>query len=170
MASRQKAQQAEQQRPIRSGAPKRQAAAKRQTKRGKTPVVRKHVNVRGEVLAVDLHRMECQFRLSDGDLATVAFSPEHENDVMTALREPDIFRLRVQGEGELRDGGLLRIRRISSVLLLPVVDESLDVDHRPIEEIAAELGKEIPQEEWDSLPDDLLENLDHYIYGCPKRK
>ena len=40
---------------------------------------------------------------------------------------------------------------------------------RPIEELLSELAKEIPQEEWDRLPDDLNENLDHYLYGGPKK-
>jgi hypothetical protein len=40
---------------------------------------------------------------------------------------------------------------------------------RPIEELLSELAKEIPQEEWDKLPEDLNENLDHYLYGVPKK-
>jgi hypothetical protein len=40
---------------------------------------------------------------------------------------------------------------------------------RPIEELLSELAKEIPQEEWDKLPVDLNENLDHYLYGVPKK-
>jgi len=27
----------------------------------------------------------------------------------------------------------------------------------------------VPTEAWDSLPQDLIENLDHYVYGTPKR-
>lgn len=40
---------------------------------------------------------------------------------------------------------------------------------RPIEEILKELAAEIPPEEWDRLPADLTDNLDHYLYGTPKR-
>jgi hypothetical protein len=40
---------------------------------------------------------------------------------------------------------------------------------RPIEEILKELAAEIPQEEWERLPADLTDNLDHYLYGTPKR-
>ena len=40
---------------------------------------------------------------------------------------------------------------------------------RPIEEVIGELAAEVPQEEWDNLPDDLIENHDHYLYGTPKR-
>ena len=40
---------------------------------------------------------------------------------------------------------------------------------RPIEEILKELAAEIPRAEWDRLPSDLTDNLDHYLYGTPKR-
>jgi hypothetical protein len=43
-------------------------------------------------------------------------------------------------------------------------------DHsaRPIEDLLNELAKKIPQKEWDRLPNDLNDNLDHYLYGVPK--
>ncbi|MFC1816458.1 hypothetical protein ACFL0M_11110 [Thermodesulfobacteriota bacterium] len=44
-----------------------------------------------------------------------------------------------------------------------------DQSARPIEDILEELAREIPQEEWDRLPGDLNDNLDHYLYGIPKK-
>lgn len=41
-------------------------------------------------------------------------------------------------------------------------------DKRSLEEILAEHGSDIPKEEWDRLPDDLIENLDHYTAGADK--
>jgi hypothetical protein len=38
-----------------------------------------------------------------------------------------------------------------------------------IEDLLRGLVKEIPQEEWDKLPDDLNDDLDHYLYGTPKQ-
>jgi Arc/MetJ-type ribon-helix-helix transcriptional regulator len=40
---------------------------------------------------------------------------------------------------------------------------------KPIWEIAVELRKSIPPEEWDKLPKDGARQHDHYIYGTPKR-
>jgi Arc/MetJ-type ribon-helix-helix transcriptional regulator len=40
---------------------------------------------------------------------------------------------------------------------------------KPIWEVAAELRKSVPVEEWDKLPVDGAEQHDHYIYGTPKR-
>ncbi len=33
-----------------------------------------------------------------------------------------------------------------------------------------ELAREVPAEEWAKLPADLTDNLDHYLYGTPKKK
>lgn len=33
-----------------------------------------------------------------------------------------------------------------------------------------ELAGQVPKEDWKRLPRDLSYNLDHYIYGVPKRK
>jgi Arc/MetJ-type ribon-helix-helix transcriptional regulator len=41
--------------------------------------------------------------------------------------------------------------------------------HKPLWERAAELRISIPAEEWAKLPVDGAEQLDHYIYGSPKR-
>ena len=32
-----------------------------------------------------------------------------------------------------------------------------------------DLFSDVPQEEWDNWPDDLIDNLDHYLYGTDKR-
>ena len=40
---------------------------------------------------------------------------------------------------------------------------------KPLWERAAELRQSIPAEEWDKLPTDGATQLDHYIYGSPKR-
>ena len=38
-----------------------------------------------------------------------------------------------------------------------------------IEDIAAELTCDIPLEDWNRLPNDLIDQLDHYLYGWPRR-
>ncbi len=32
-----------------------------------------------------------------------------------------------------------------------------------------ELTRQVPPEEWEKIPKDLLDNLDHYLYGAPKK-
>jgi Arc/MetJ-type ribon-helix-helix transcriptional regulator len=40
---------------------------------------------------------------------------------------------------------------------------------KPLWQRAAELRQSIPAEEWDKVPTDGARQLDHYIYGSPKR-
>ena len=43
-------------------------------------------------------------------------------------------------------------------------------DRMPIWERIAEISKEVPPEVWDELPTDGSINIDHYLYGSPKRQ
>ncbi len=45
----------------------------------------------------------------------------------------------------------------------------IHASRKPLWERAAELRKTIPEEEWAKLPSDGARQLDHYIYGSPKR-
>jgi hypothetical protein len=47
--------------------------------------------------------------------------------------------------------------------------EATALTYKPIWEVAAEIRKSIPAEEWAKLPTDGARQLDHYIYGSPKR-
>jgi Arc/MetJ-type ribon-helix-helix transcriptional regulator len=41
--------------------------------------------------------------------------------------------------------------------------------HKPIWEVFQEISAGVPKEVWESLPADLSEQHDHYVYGTPKR-
>jgi hypothetical protein len=41
---------------------------------------------------------------------------------------------------------------------------------RPIWEVLAERALQIPEEELDKIPHDGSVNLDHYLYGAPKKE
>jgi hypothetical protein len=43
-------------------------------------------------------------------------------------------------------------------------------DRRPIWEIVEEVNAALPADTWDSVPADGSINLDHYLYGAPKRQ
>lgn len=47
--------------------------------------------------------------------------------------------------------------------------ENLEPKGRTPWEIWQELLKDIPDEEWDEVPTDASVNLDHYLYGAPKK-
>jgi hypothetical protein len=56
------------------------------------------------------------------------------------------------------------------VLVYPVTEHDPEkADTRPIAEVLAEIAAAIPSSELAKLPADFADQLDHYIYGTPKR-
>ena len=51
---------------------------------------------------------------------------------------------------------------------LAVGKEDVDPNAPPIEEKLRAIWADVSEEEWNRLPPDLTDNLDHYIYGTPK--
>jgi len=56
------------------------------------------------------------------------------------------------------------------VLVYPAEENSLEApDTRPIAEVLADIAAAIPSSELAKLPPDFTDQLDHYVYGTPKR-
>lgn len=49
------------------------------------------------------------------------------------------------------------------------IQEEEQPDDRPIWEKLRERAKNVPDEEWEKFPQDGAAELDHYLYGTPKR-
>lgn len=49
-------------------------------------------------------------------------------------------------------------------------DETPEQQVPPIWEIAAEIAAQISDEDWAKVPRDLAKNVDHYLYGAPKKE
>ena len=43
------------------------------------------------------------------------------------------------------------------------------VEQKPISEVIQDITKDVPDEVWESLPEDGAAEIDHYLYGSPKR-
>jgi hypothetical protein len=128
------------------------------------------VDITGEVLEADIRRGHFQVWLDEKACVNVGFSPEQEDLVTSALREHRTLGLRVIGRGEVSpQGALLRVTQVEQLRLQPLGEVLYDASARPIEDILAELAREVPEEEWKKLPPDLTDNLDHYLYETPKR-
>ena len=130
----------------------------------------KEVDVAGEVLEADVKQKHFQLWLTDRIYVSVSFSESQEGEVTTALRDHNQVRMKVKGRGQMSpQGKLLKITRVDEITIQPVGEVPFDRTARPIEDVVAELAAQVPQAEWDRLPDDLTDNLDHYLYGTPKR-
>ena len=49
-------------------------------------------------------------------------------------------------------------------------DRTPDQQAPPLWEVAAEIARQVPDADWAKVPSDLAKNVDHYLYGTPKRK
>jgi len=128
-----------------------------------------HIEITGEVFETDVKKGRFQLSFGDDTPVTVVFTPEQEDKVTTALKEHRTVRMYVKGFGEFSpQGKLLRVLKVDK-LNLTTDEETYDRSARPIEEVLSDIAKRIPQEEWDRLPSDLNDNLDHYLYGVPKK-
>jgi hypothetical protein len=129
-----------------------------------------HVEVAGEVLEADVRQGRFQVWLDERTGLTVAFSPEQETVVTNALRDHRTLRLHITGRGEFSPQGRpLRVAQVEEMRLESIGAVSYDPAARPIEDVLSELAGEIPEEDWRRLPSDLTDNLDHYLYGTPRR-
>ena len=128
-----------------------------------------HVTIKGEVFETDVKKGRFQLSSDEDTTVAVNFTPEQEDQVTTALKDHRTVQLFVKGSGEFSPQGKpIRILKVDE-LRLTEEEEGYDRNAQPIEEVLSDLAKEIPQEEWDKLPKDLNDNLDHYLYGVPKK-
>jgi hypothetical protein len=126
--------------------------------------------IKGEVLEADIRLRRFQLWLDEKTVITVNFTQELEDKVTSALKDHHTCRLYIKGKGEYSpQGKLQRIAEITESWIKPLSEPTLlDLMTPPIEEILSDLASEIPKEEWDKLPSDLTDNLDHYLYGTPR--
>jgi hypothetical protein len=70
--------------------------------------------------------------------------------------------IQLQGSVVLPEGAEVRVE------LAAAGKEAFDPDAPTIEDRLRAIVADVPQKEWDRLPADLSDHLDHYIYGTPK--
>lgn len=71
------------------------------------------------------------------------------------------------GKVELEEPAALPEGAAVELTLLPPAPDGRA--ERPIEEIIDEIFADVPESEWEKLPADLSDQLDHYVYGTPKQ-
>ena len=131
------------------------------------------VELTGEVLATDLKKGaggSFKMLLENGELIPGDFIPEQEETVTEALRNHQQVRLWIEGMAEFAPSGRLRrIKKIDRLEIRKPGERPFDPTVEPIWKTVVKIGKSIPKEAWDDVPTDLASNLDHYLYGAPKK-
>jgi hypothetical protein len=129
------------------------------------------VDVVGEIRSTDLDGLNYTIRLDNQDKVAGKFTPEQEELITDALRLHAQQRLRVKGRG-LFDGTIRCLKRIVSTedaqLENPVKSPPKEPGV-PIWKAIAEIGQKVPDQDWAKVPPDLAKNLDHYLYGGPRK-
>jgi hypothetical protein len=125
----------------------------------------------GEVLEADVRQRRFQLWLDEKTAVTAPFPADMEDRVTMALREHKETRVRVRGRAEFSPQGRpIRLLSLDTWEMVPIEGKPIDASARRVEDILQELASEVPAEEWRRLPADLSSNLDHYLYGTPKRR
>ena len=60
--------------------------------------------------------------------------------------------------------------RLLDTLATSPSSEGTGVDRRPIWEVVDEINAGLPADTWENVPTDGSINLDHYVFGAPKRQ
>ena len=137
-----------------------------------TPTYEDIVDLVGEVRSADLDGCSFAIRLDDGRKVPGHFERQKESLFTEALRQHESQRLRIRGSGEFAqyDGRVRKIIRLDSVEITSAERLLEGDDSQAIWEIVAGIGASVPIDEWAKVPSDFAENLDHYLYGTPKRE
>ncbi len=108
-----------------------------------------------------------KLRLPDGSTIHADFT-SRQWPHLQSMHDSGQYPIKFVGVGDYADGRLKRITHIdlpkTERVILPGAQ-----GQRPFWEYWIEASKQIPQEEQDRVPPDFIENLDHYLYGVPKR-
>jgi hypothetical protein len=128
------------------------------------------VELSGEIRATDLDGSSFVMRLDNGDKIHGRFSPEQEPTVLDALRNHETSRIRIGGIGEFsEEGNLKQVVQVHDFGVADSGDRAPSALPTLLEAITA-ISKSVPSEAWKSVPTDLAQELDSYLYGPPKTR
>jgi hypothetical protein len=128
------------------------------------------VEITGEVLEADVRHRRCQVWVDDKTSVPVPFAEHDEGLVTSALKEHRSVRIRVRGVAEVSPQGKpIRLTAVERLEIMETGDREFDPCAPSIEDELACIAAGVPAAEWAKLPEDLNEQLDHYIYGTPKQ-
>jgi len=128
------------------------------------------VEITGEVLEADVRQRRCQVWVDDKTSVPVPFAEHDEGLVTSALKEHCSVRIRVRGVAEVSSQGKpIRLTSVEKLEIIAAGDQGFDPRIPSIEDELAHIAAGVPAAEWAKLPADLNEQLDHYVYGTPRR-
>jgi hypothetical protein len=76
--------------------------------------------------------------------------------------------IRLEDSVVLPEGAEVRVELADSAKEAVAEGQEFDPNAPTIEDKLRAIWTDVPKEEWDRLPADLTDHLDHYLYGTPK--
>lgn len=129
------------------------------------------VEVKAEVTMVNVANQKLQLKLDDGRNISASFKIDQEKLVTEALMQHQTIRLEISGEAIFTlEGELDAIIDIHSLNIIPLQTSDTSTSKKPIWASFQEILNDVPNEMLDKLPSDSASELDHYLYGKPKKK
>jgi hypothetical protein len=86
---------------------------------------------------------------------------------MTVIELPDDQAAALTAKAKAQ--GLTLEDWLKSLAAADVRSEDRNLDSRPISQVIAEIMQDVPKEAYAQLPRDGASQVDHYVYGLPKR-
>ncbi len=100
---------------------------------------------------------------------TIHIPPELESSIWAAVHSGQFASI----DAAMAEAASMLVQRLQTTLAQATIPAANPVEkvpaHKPIWEVFQELSAAVPDEVWKSLPTDLSEQHDHYIYGTPER-
>lgn len=128
------------------------------------------VEITGHVLEADVRQRRFQVWVDERGAVIATFNEDQEELVTSALKDHHSLRIFVRGTADVSPQGRpTRFTAIEELRLLSDAPQEINLAVPPIEDVLANLASRVPEGEWRKLPVDLTDNLDHYLYGTPKR-
>ncbi len=128
------------------------------------------VEITGHVFEADVRQRRFQVWVDERTAVSATFNPDQEDLVTSALKDHRSLRILVRGTADVSPQGRpTRFTAIDELKLLSEPPDEIDPAVPAIEDVLADLASRVPAGEWRRLPADLTDNLDHYLYGTPKR-
>lgn len=134
------------------------------------PVGSTTTEITGEVQEADVRRRRFQVWIDGATAVSADFTEAQEELVTSALKEHRSVKLRLRGRVVLSgEGKPVRFTEVDAISLVRAEESNLFSESRPIEDVIASIVADVPASEWERVPPDLSTNLDHYLYGAPKK-
>lgn len=128
------------------------------------------LEVIGHVLQADVRQRRFKVWEDEEISVSASFTEDQEDIVTTALKDHRAVRIRVRGKADISpEGRPIRFTDIEDIEILTSEGNLFDSSATAIEDEITRIWGDMPDSEWEKLPTDLSDDLDHYLYGTPKR-